>query len=73
MQRLVYNEWNKKEKFYHMLAAEAKLRSWAQIYPHAYFIAIFASNRQIYNHEKMNNHYSLEEAKSLGYTDTGGK
>ena len=26
MQFLIYNEWNKREKFYHMLSAEAKLR-----------------------------------------------
>ena len=67
MQYLIYNEWNKKERFYQMLSAEAKLRSWAEIYPNSYIIGIFACCRQLYDHKKMTNLYSLSEAKELGY------
>ena len=73
MQFLIYNEWNKREKFYHMLSAEAKLRSWAEIYPHAYIISIFACCRQLYDPKKMTDLFSLAEAKQLGYVGKDDK
>ena len=54
-QCLIYNDFNKRERFYNMLAAESKLRSWAEIYPHAYLIGIFACCRQLYSPKKMIN------------------
>ena len=67
-QYLVYNEWNPRERFYHMFAAEGKLRQWAEIYPHAYIIGLFACCRQLYDQKKMTFLYSLAEAEKLGYT-----
>ena len=70
MQFLIYNEYNKREGFYQMLSAEAKLRSWAEIYPQTYIIGIFACCRQLYDPYKMVNLYSLKEARELGLVDT---
>ena len=50
-QSILLNEF--KDNFYHQFAAEAKLRSWAGIFPHAYIISIFACCRQLYNKETM--------------------
>ena len=44
-QNLLYNEFDNREKFYRLLRAEAKLRTFAEIYPNSYIISIFACCR----------------------------
>ena len=44
-QNLLYNDFDPKEKFYKLLRAEAKLRTFAEIYPNSYIISIFACCR----------------------------
>ena len=53
-----------------MFSAEAKLRSWAEIYHQVYTIGIFACCRQLYDPVRMRNLYSLKEAKELGFVDS---
>ena len=45
MQALLINEYDSKNRFYGLLKAEGKLRLWAEIYPNAYIIGIFACCR----------------------------
>ena len=44
---MVYNEKDKNYQFYKLLKAERKLRLWAEIYPNAYIVGIFACCRQL--------------------------
>ena len=48
-QNLLYNEFDNNQKFYRLLRAEAKLRTFAEIYPNSYIISIFACCRQMYD------------------------
>ena len=50
-----------------MCQAEAKLRGWAEIYPNAYIIGIFACCRQLYSEKLKVGCISREEA--LKYKD----
>ena len=45
VQWIVCNEYDKKDKFYGMCNIEIKLRNWAEIYPNAYIVGIFACCR----------------------------
>ena len=53
MQVMLYNEFNQKQSFYKLFRAEAKLRSYAEIYHNAYIIGIFACCRQTFDHTWM--------------------
>ena len=45
MQTMMYNVYDRKNGFYKFMNAEKKMRGWAQIYPNAYIIGIFACCR----------------------------
>ena len=66
MQEMVYNEFDNNTKFYKMYKAEKKLRLYAEIYPNAYVIGIFACCRQIWDHNWMQDQcVSLSDYKKL--------
>ena len=44
-QTLLYNEFNQRTGWYKEFRAEAKLRTWAEIFPNLYIIGIFACCR----------------------------
>ena len=66
LQHLVYNEFNKREGFYQLFNAEGKIRYWSEIYPHAYFISLFACCRQIHDPDKMKDLFTLSQLQDLG-------
>ena len=63
MTQIALNQFDKKKEFYKMINAEAKLRYWAEIYPNAYIICIFACCRQLYQKDIMTG-YSFEELQT---------
>ena len=44
-QVLLYNEFDEKTGFYKMFRAEKKIRQWAEIFPNAYLMGIYACCR----------------------------
>ena len=46
---MLYNEFDKTEKFYKRLKAECQLRIMAETFTNSYVIAIFACCRQLYD------------------------
>ena len=68
-QMMLYNEYDKRAGFYKMLQAEAKLRTWAEIYPNSYVIGIFACCRQNYNHATMTGCISKEDVDKYKMED----
>ena len=65
IQWLLLNEFEEKTGFYKLLNAEGKLRFWAEIYPNAYIIGIFACCRQLYDHKTMSGCISKKKAKHI--------
>ena len=52
-QSIVLNEYDKSKGFYKLLPVEKKLRTWANIFPNAYFIGIFACCRTLWDNDEM--------------------
>ena len=65
-QVLLYNEFDARDKFYRLLRAEAKLRTFAEIYPNSYIISIFACCRQMHDPTWMKGQcLSIDEYKQM--------
>ena len=48
-QVMLYNEFDRLEKFYKRLKAESQIRSMAETFANSYLIAVFACCRQLYD------------------------
>ena len=48
IQHILLNEYRKDSEFYAMYPIEQKLRSWAEDYPNAYIVGIFACCRNVF-------------------------
>ena len=64
-QSIVLNEYDNSTKWYKLFAVEKKLRMWAEIYPNAYIIGIFACCRQLWDSEEMTGLISKVEKNSF--------
>ena len=65
-QVLLYNEFEKSTRFYKMFLAEQKLRSFAELYPNAYLIGIFACCRQLHDtNVHTGKGYSMEQVEKM--------
>ena len=63
MTMIAINQFDKKKEYYKLNNTEAKIRHWAEIYPNAYIICIFACCRQLYQKDIMTG-YSFEELQA---------
>ena len=62
-QNILLNNYDPKTKFYQMYKAEEKIRSWAQSFPNAYIIGIFACCRQLWNPDAFKPMLSKEDTR----------
>ena len=69
---MLYNEFNPKTNFYALFRAEKKLRQFAEIYPNAYVIGIFACCRQMYDHTWMEGGSCISHEQYLNITSEKG-
>ena len=64
MHSMLYNEFDLKTRYYKMLRAEQKIRSWAELYPNSYTIGIFESSRLLYDENAMKSCIPLFDSRN---------
>ena len=52
-QALIFDQFDKRTNKVRVCKAEAKIRTWSEIFPNAYFLSIFACNRTVYEDFKI--------------------
>ena len=48
---ILLNEFDKQKEFYKLCAVETQVRQWSDLCKNGYFVAIFASCREVYLHQ----------------------
>ena len=62
---MLVNEYDLSTRYYKIFRAEEKIRSWAQIFPNSYHVALFDASRHIYNKGKMTNQIPLYDLRKI--------